>query len=107
MLGALLHDIGKVFGDMGHGPVAAELLTPHVRCDVTEVVRHHGAFTARHWGLVAPGMPDPRDRFADEPWFPLACRFVDVWDMQAFDPDYEARPLDHFAPLVRRLVTGP
>lgn len=107
VLAALLHDLGKVFGDAGHAEVSAAVLAPHVRPEVVEVVRQHGAFTARHWDEVPPGGPDPRDRFAGESWFDLACRFVDEWDMRSFDPAYESFPLSHFEPLVRRLVTGP
>jgi hypothetical protein len=78
-----------------------------VRPNVVEVVRHHGAFTARRWLAIAPGDDDPRNTFAAEPWFTLACQFVDDWDMQSFDPDYDSLPLEHFATLVRRRVTGP
>ena len=107
VVAALLHDIGKVFGDAGHGPVSAEVLAPHLRADVVEVVRHHGAFTARHWNEIAAGDDDPRDDFAAKPWFALACRFVDDWDMQSFDRNYDSLPLEHFAPLIRRRITGP
>jgi predicted HD phosphohydrolase len=107
VLAALLHDVGKVFGDAGHAAVSAEVLAPHVRPDVVEVVRHHGAFTARHWNEIGEGEVDPRDAFRGEPWFDLARRFVDEWDMQSFDPDYPSYPLEHFAPLVTSRVTGP
>ncbi len=107
VLATLLHDIGKVFGDAGHGAIAAALLEPHLRPEVVEVVRHHEAFTARHWSPVEEGRPDPRDRFEDEPWFPLAQQFVDEWDMASFDKDYEAEPLSHFEPLVKRRITEP
>jgi predicted HD phosphohydrolase len=107
VLAALLHDIGKVFGDVGHPAISAAVLAPHVRPDVVEIVRHHRAFTTRHWENLAQGDPDPRDAFVDEPWFELACRFVDEWDMRSFDPDYETLPLEHFAALVRRRITGP
>ena len=107
ILAALLHDIGKVFGDAGHHAVSAEVLAPHVRPDVVHVVRHHGAFTARHWGEIGDGDSDPRDDFVNEPWFELACQFVDDWDMQSFDPTYDSQPLEHFEPLVTRLITGP
>jgi len=106
VLAALLHDVGKVFGDEGHGEMAAALLRPHVRPDVVEVVRHHPAFTARHWQELGPGDADPRDAFRDRSWFRLAETFVDDWDMCSFDPDADPLPLDHFAPLVQRLVTG-
>jgi predicted HD phosphohydrolase len=107
VLAALVHDIGKVFGDAGHGEMAAALLEPHVRADVVQVVRHHGAFTARHWDPTLTGDSDPRLRFSDEPWFALANRFVDEWDMQSFDPHYDTLGLEHFAPLVRSRIVGP
>ena len=93
VLAALCHDIGKVFGDAGHAGIAAALLAPHVRADVVEIVRHHGAFTARHWDRVPPGGVDPRERFREQPWFDAAVRFVDEWDMKSFDPTYDAPPL--------------
>ena len=107
VLAGLLHDIGKVFGDAGHGAIAAALLEPHVRPDVVQVVRYHSQFTARHWEQIPPGEPDPRDQFAEEPWFQLACRFVDEWDMKSFDPAYDSLPLGHFIPLVQRRVREP
>ena len=107
VLAALLHDIGKVFGDAGHAQISAEVIVPHVRGDVVEVVRHHGAFTARHWDRIGPQDIDPRDEFRARPWFALAARFVDEWDMESFDPEYDSYGLDHFEPLVRRLVSGP
>lgn len=107
VLAALLHDIGKVFGDAGHAQISAEVIAPHVRRDVVEVVRHHGAFTARHWDQIGPADFDPRGELGEQSWFDLAARFVDEWDMQSFDPEYENYPLEHFEPLVRRLVKGP
>lgn len=107
VLAGLLHDIGKVFGDAGHGAIAAALLEPHVRPDVVQVVRHHSRFTARYWEQFPPGQADPRDHFAEESWFELACQFVDEWDMKSFDPTYDALPLEHFVPLVQRRVREP
>jgi predicted HD phosphohydrolase len=107
VLAALLHDIGKVFGDARHAEISAEVLAPHVREEVLTVVRHHCAFTARHWNDIGPHDGDPRDQFAAASWFDLACRFVDEWDMQSFDPNYDSFPLEHFEDLVRTLVTGP
>ena len=107
VLAALLHDIGKVFGDAGHPEVAAAVLAPHVRSEVVEVVRHHRDFTARHWYEIGPGEDDPRAQHRDASWFPLAERFVDEWDMESFDPDYDTLPLEHFVPLIERLVVEP
>lgn len=107
VLGALPHDVGKVFGDAGHPEASAAVLAPHVRAEVVEVVRHHRAFTARHWQQLGPGDPDPRDVHRHEPWFGLAEVFVDEWDMASFDPDYDTLPLQHFVPLVERLAVEP
>jgi predicted HD phosphohydrolase len=106
ILGALCHDIGKVFGDIGHPQMAADLLEPHVRPEVVAVVRHHAAFTAHHWDPSLVGERDPRLAFEGEAWYPLALTFVEEWDMESFDPHYDRQDLAHFAPLVRRLVTG-
>lgn len=106
IVAALCHDIGKIFGDVGHGEMSAQLLKPHIRAELVLVVQHHGAFTARHWDPSLEGESDPRIQHRDEPWYPLAEVFVDEWDMESFDPLYPREELEHFVPLVRRLVTG-
>jgi predicted HD phosphohydrolase len=106
VLAALCYDIGKVFGDVGHGEISANLPKPHVRSELVFVVQHHGAFTARHWDLSLKAESDPRIQYRDQPWYALAEVFVDEWDMESFDPLYPRAELEHFAPLVRRLVTG-
>lgn len=106
VLAALCHDIGKVFGDVGHGEISANLLEPHIRAELVAVVQHHGAFTARHWDPTLRGESDPRIQYRDEPWYALAEVFVDEWDMESFDPLYPREELEHFAPLVKRLVKG-
>ena len=107
VVAALLHDIGKVFGDAGHGEIAAAVLEPHIRPEVVAVVRYHTAFTARHWRSIPRGEPDPRDRFAGESWYALACQFADEWDMQSFDPAYGSHPLEHFTPLIGKWISEP
>ncbi len=106
ILAALCHDIGKVFGDVGHGEISAELLTPHVRPELVEVVRHHAAFTAAHWDPSLAGPKDPKRQFEQAPWFELAVTFVDQWDMESFDPDYDSEPMAFFAPVIEGLVRG-
>jgi predicted HD phosphohydrolase len=106
VLAALCHDIGKVIGDAGHGEVAAEVLRPHIRSDLVDVVRHHAAFAARHWDATLQGPTDPRRQFEREPWYPTAVMFVDEWDMRSFDPDYPSASLQSFTPLIDELVRG-
>jgi predicted HD phosphohydrolase len=106
VLAMLLHDLGKVVGDDNHSEVSAAVLAPHVRPEVAEAVRHHPVFTQVHWGNVPEGAPDPREAYRDQPWFDLCARMTDEWDLTSFDPDYDTLPLEHFEPLVKRLVTG-
>lgn len=102
---ALLHDIGDVLAPENHSQLAASIIRPYVREEVTWIVEHHGLFQmyyyARHLG---------RDRNAREAcrghrWFDACARFCEHWDQASFDPDYPTRPLEHFEPLVRRMLS--
>ncbi|NDH24286.1 MAG: hypothetical protein EBY49_10155 [Actinobacteria bacterium] len=39
-----------------------------------------------------------------ESWWALCAEFTDDWDQQAFDPDAETYPLEHFEPLIRKVT---
>jgi predicted HD phosphohydrolase len=97
IVAALLHDVGKIFGDENHDKVSAEIMRPYVRDDVYRVVRHHQDFTARYIAPIFGGDPNRRDQWRNESWFDLGCEFVDEWDQQSFEPSYASLPLEHFA----------
>jgi predicted HD phosphohydrolase len=103
IVAALMHDVGKIFGDENHDKVSAEIIRPYVRDDVYRVVRHHQDFTARYIAPIFGGDPNRRDQWHAEPWFDLAAEFVDEWDQQSFDPAYPAESLEHFAPLIHEV----
>jgi predicted HD phosphohydrolase len=100
-VGALLHDVGDGLAPQNHDRFAAEVIRPFVRWDVTWVVEHHGIFQmlyyARHYGWDE----NARDVFREHPCFDSCAEFCERWDQSSFDPDYDMRPLDHFAPMVR------
>jgi predicted HD phosphohydrolase len=104
LLAALFHDVGHLFGDVGHGAIAAEVIAPFVPADLAAVVRYHTDFTSRHYARFFDDDPDRRLRHRGQPWFDLAEQFADEWDQRAFDPTYPTPPVEHFAPLVRQLV---
>jgi predicted HD phosphohydrolase len=104
IVAALFHDVGKLFGDEFHDSVSAEILRGHVRDDVCAVVRHHQDFTARYIAPIFGGESERRRRWASAGWFALAERFVDEWDQLSFDPDYDTEQLDHFEPVIRRIL---
>jgi predicted HD phosphohydrolase len=103
VVAALIHDVGKIFGDDNHAAVSAEILRPYVRDDVYRVVCHHQDFTARYIAPILGGDPQRRERWRSEPWFGLAQRFSDEWDQLSFDPKYATEALGHFEPIVRRV----
>jgi predicted HD phosphohydrolase len=104
ILAALFHDVGHLFGDIGHGAVASAILGPFVSADVAAVVRYHNDFTSRHYARFFDEDPDRRLRHRAETWFGLAEQFADDWDQRAFDPTYPTPPVEHFEPLVRQLI---
>jgi predicted HD phosphohydrolase len=103
VVAALCHDIGKAISDANHGAISAEILRPYVSADIYEVVRHHQDFQLRHYAHHFGGDPEARERHRGAPWFARAEQFTDDWDQTSFDPAYDTLPLEHFAPVVRRV----
>lgn len=107
VVASLCHDIGKAVCVPNHPRIAAEILRPYVRPEVTAAIAAHQDFQGRHYYHHFNMDPDMRDRYRDEPWYPLAERFADEWDQTSFDPDYPTEPLSHFEPKVRIVFGNP
>jgi len=105
VLGALLHDLGDVLAPANHSQYAAAIIRPYVREQVTWVVEHHGLFQMYYYAHHLGGDRDARERYRGHRWFEACERFCERWDQAAFDPDYPTRPLAHFEPLVRRILS--
>ncbi len=103
---SLCHDIGKAISVPNHGAISAEIIKPYVRDDVYHTILNHQDFQGRHYYHHFGAPTDLRDQFRDESWFSLCEEFTDDWDQQAFDPDYDTLPLDHFEPLVRKMTAS-
>ena len=101
---SLCHDLGKAISVPNHPAIAAEMIRPYVRYEVYRAIKHHQDFQGRHYYHHFGADPDARERYRDDPWFPLAEQFADEWDQKAFDPNYDTLPLEHFEPLVRELT---
>lgn len=102
VLGALMHDIGDDLAPYNHAAIAAAILRPYVRDEVTWVVAKHGLFQSYYYAHHLGGDRLLRDRLKDHPWYAVCVRFCE-WDQASFDPDYATRPLDYFEPLLRRI----
>jgi predicted HD phosphohydrolase len=102
VVAALFHDAAKAVDSRRHGRLIADLLGPHVRPEVEHVLRVHQDLTARR-------LDNGRSRHRRlihraRPGYALAVRFVEDWDLPARDPDYPTEPLEHFQPLVDRVL---
>jgi len=104
---ALIHDVGDELAPYNHAEIAAGILRPYVRPEVTWIVEQHGLFQSYYYAHHSGGNRDGRDRFRGHPWY-QACRdFCANWDQCSFDPRYEWQPLSSFEPLIRRIFTRP
>ncbi len=107
VVASLCHDIGKAVCVPNHPRIAAEILRPYVRPEVTAAIAAHQDFQGRHYYHHFNLNPDMRDRYRGEPWYELAEKFADEWDQNSFDPDYPTEPLSHFEPKVRSIFGNP
>lgn len=103
LVAALLHDIGDELAPYNHSEMAAAILRPYVRPEVTWIVAHHGLFQNYYYVHHLGGDRHARDRLRDHPWYDACAHFCAAWDQCSFDPDYPHEPLESFEPLVHRI----
>jgi predicted HD phosphohydrolase len=107
IVAALVHDIGDGLAPANHSQLAASIIRPYVREEVTWVVLMHGVFQQHYYGHHVGLDPDAREAYRDHPWFDSCERFCERWDQAAFDPDYLTESLEHFEPMVREVFSRP
>jgi len=107
VVAALCHDLGKLFSIPNHGPIAAEMLKPYVSEDIYHAVYWHQDFQGRYYFEHLGLDKEARKRFEGESWYPIAEKLVDEWDAPAFDPGFDADPLESFEPEVTRVFSNP
>lgn len=103
VVSALLHDIGDIYAPYNHDEYAAAILKPFVREQCTWTVEVHGDFQKLYYADKVGGDPNARDRYRDHPYFDDCTTFCERWDQTSFDPDYDALPIDFFAPMVQEI----
>jgi len=104
---ALLHDLGHYVAPMNHGRFVAEMLRPFISDENYWVLQHHTIFQAYYYLHHLGKDRNARDAYKDHPFYDSAVRFVERWDQKAFDPTFEAEPIETFVPMVRRLFARP
>ena len=105
IVAALIHDLGDDLAPLNHSQLAAAIIRPYVREEVTWIIEHHGVFQMYYYGDAASLNKDKRERYRDHKWFDSCERFCRDWDQMAFDPDYVSQPLSHFEPMLREVFT--
>lgn len=107
VVAALVHDIGDGLAPDNHSQMAAAIIRPYVREEVTWVVSMHGIFQMRYYGHHVGLDPNERDAYADHIWYASCDRFCDRWDQASFDPDFPTLPLEAFEADLRQVFTRP
>ena len=107
IVAALIHDIGDELAPENHSQLAAAIIRPYVREQVTWILEMHGVFQMKYYADKLGLNPDERERWRDHPWFDDCERFCYHWDQQSFDPDYVSKPLSHFEPMLRTVFSRP
>jgi len=103
VVAALLHDIGDIISPYNHSEFAAAVLRPYVSDKIYWIIKHHGLFQSYYYNEYLGGDPNARDHFKDHPHYQACVDFCHKYDQNAFDPDYDTLPLEHFLPAVRRI----
>ena len=104
---ALLHDIGDTLGSFNHADVAAAVLRPFVSEANHWMVEKHGIFQGYYFFHYVGLDRNLREQFRGHPHFERTARFCELYDGPAFDPRGEILPLEHFEPMVRRVLAMP
>jgi predicted HD phosphohydrolase len=107
IVAALVHDIGDELAPYNHTEIAAGILRPYVRPEVTWIVEQHGLFQNYYYVHHLGGNRNAREKYLDHPWYQACKDFCEKWDQCSFDPDYRWDPLASFEPLVREIFTRP
>jgi predicted HD phosphohydrolase len=104
---ALLHDIGDTLGSFNHADIGAAILRPFVSEANLWMLEKHGIFQGYYFFHHLGMNRDAREEFRGHPWFDRTARFCELYDGPAFDPRRETLPLEHFEPMVRRVLAAP
>ena len=107
IIAALIHDIGDDLAPENHSQMAAAILRPYVREEVTWVLEMHGLFQMAYYADKIGLNKDERERYRDHKWFGSCEKFCGSWDQMSFDPDYTSYPLAHFEPMIREIFSRP
>jgi predicted HD phosphohydrolase len=107
VVAALVHDIGDLMAPYSHGEIAAAVIKPFVEPRLTWILKVHPIFTAYYYADFIGADKNARDRHRGNKWFDDAVYFVENYDENCFDPNYDSLPLEFFEPMVHEVFSRP
>ena len=107
IVAALIHDVGDDLAPYNHAEIAAGIIRPYVRAEVTWIVEQHGLFQTYYYAHHSGRDRNARDKFRGHPWFQACKDFCANWDQCSFDPGFASAPLSAFEPRLREIFSRP
>lgn len=107
IVAALIHDVGDDLAPYNHSEIAAGIIRPYVRPEVTWIVEQHGLFQTYYYAHHYGRDRNAREKFRDHPWYQACRNFCADWDQCSFDPGYPSEPLSTFESRVRDIFSRP
>lgn len=107
IVAALIHDVGDDLAPYNHSEIAAGIIKPYVRAEVTWIVEQHGLFQTYYYAHHMGRDRHAREKYRDHPWYQACKDFCANWDQCSFDPGYPSEPLSTFEPRLREIFSRP
>jgi predicted HD phosphohydrolase len=107
IVAALIHDVGDDLAPYNHSEIAAGIIRPYVRPEVTWIVEQHGLFQTYYYAHHYDRDRNAREKFRGHPWYQACHDFCANWDQSSFDPGYASEPLAAFEPRLRDIFSRP
>ena len=103
----LLHDIGDILAPQNHSQVAASILRPYICEKNFWILKYHGLFQGYYYFHHLSKDRNVRNKYVNHRYYQSCVDFCHKWDQTSFDPNYDTLPLEHFEPIVRKVLSKP
>ena len=107
VVAALIHDIGDELAPENHSQLAAAIIRPYVRPEITWIVSMHGLFQLQYYGHHIGLDPAGRDEYRDHPWYDTCDQFCALGIRPRSTRTTRPSPSSTFEPLVSEVFTRP
>src|SRR5207245_5763856 len=92
IVAALIHDVGDELAPYNHAEVAAGIIRPYVRPEVTWIVEQHGLVQTYYYVHHTGGDRFMRNRLKGHKWFDAGVDFCHKWHQSSLDRGYATLP---------------